>query len=358
VLSLLKPRSSVSAFLDAGGDWSIQFPREEGIRFQAVVSGHCWLAVDGVPDPVRLSSGDCFLLPSGRPFRLASDLALEPDDAYAVLSARQDGVATSNGGGDFLGVGCLFTLAGRHIGILLGELPPIVHIRDESEQLALRWSLERMLKEQRAPQPGAFLVAQHLAHMMLIQALRIYLAEGSDGGVGWLFALADTQISAAITAMHENPGHRWTLQALGKRAGMSRTSFAVRFKATVGVSPMEYLTRWRMLLAGDRLTNSSDPVSATALALGYESESAFSTAFKRVMGCSPRRYSRSEASAPGLRGQIERARQRGRDPTPVLSGPALGDPHVRALDGLQAPRRRKISPTQSDRVGISSPPRL
>jgi AraC-like DNA-binding protein len=111
--------------------------------------------------------------------------------------------------------------------------------------------------------------------------------------VGWLFALADTQMGAAITAMHESPGHRWTLQELGERVGMSRSIFALKFKATVGTSPMEYLTRWRMLLAGDRLTNSSDALSAIAVSLGYESESAFSTAFKRVMGCSPRQYGRA-----------------------------------------------------------------
>ena len=129
--------------------------------------------------------------------------------------------------------------------------------------------------------------------MMLVQALRLHLVEGSSGGVGWLFALADTQMRAAIHAMHDDPAHRWTLQAMAVRAGMSRTTFTLKFKETVGASPMEYLTRWRMMVAGDRLTNSSDSISAIALALGYESESAFSTAFKRIMGCSPRQYSRS-----------------------------------------------------------------
>jgi len=100
-------------------------------------------------------------------------------------------------------------------------------------------------------------------------------------------------MAAAITAMHDDPARRWTLQSLAERAGMSRTTFTLRFKETVGKSPMEYLTRWRMLLAADRLENSNDPISVMALSLGYESESAFSTAFKRVMGCSPRQYSRS-----------------------------------------------------------------
>jgi AraC-like DNA-binding protein len=149
-----------------------------------------------------------------------------------------------------------------------------------------------MMQELRERQPGGFLVAQHLAHMMLVQALRLHVAEGSRGGVGWLFALADKQMGAAISAMHDGPAHRWTLQELAERAGMSRSTFALRFKETVGTAAVEYLTRWRMLLAGDRLANSGDPISVIALSLGYESESAFSTAFKRVMGCSPRQYSR------------------------------------------------------------------
>jgi AraC-like DNA-binding protein len=97
--------------------------------------------------------------------------------------------------------------------------------------------------------------------------------------------------------MHAEPERRWTVQALAEQAGMSRTTFAVKFKETVGNAPMDYLTRWRMLRAGDRLAHSSDPVGAIALSLGYESESAFSTAFRRVMGCSPRQYGRRFAPA-------------------------------------------------------------
>jgi AraC-like DNA-binding protein len=130
---------------------------------------------------------------------------------------------------------------------------------------------------------------------MLVQALRLHLTEG--GGIGWLFALADKQMAAAINAMHENTAHRWTLQELAERACMSRSSFAQKFKRTVGTSPLEYLTRWRMLRAGDRLANSSDSISVIARSLGYESESAFSTAFKRVMGRSPREYGRGRRPA-------------------------------------------------------------
>lgn len=300
VLSLLKPRSYMCGGFDMGGELSIQFPQHEGIKCYAVVSGQCWLSVEGVPDAVCLTAGDCFLLPSGRPFRLASDLTLTPIDALTIFStARRNGdIISFNGGGECFIVGGHFILSGNHANILLGVLSPIVHIRKESGKAVFRWSIERMIQELREPQPGGSLVVQHLAYMMLVQALRLHLAEGPRGGVGWLFALADKQMGAAINAMHNDPAHSWTLQELAVRAGMSRSTFALKFKQTVGASAMAYLTHWRMLLAGDRLANSSDSISTIAQSLGYESESAFSTAFKRVMGCSPRQYSRGRKPVP------------------------------------------------------------
>ena len=305
ILSLLRPRNYMSAGFDAAGEWSIQFPdQQESIKSGAVVNGQCWLTVEGVPDAVRLRTGDCFLLPSGRPFRLASDLRVRSVDASSVFSsARDGGIVTHNGGGEFLLVSSRFALSGHHAGILLRMLPPIVHLRNQSDQAALRWSVERMMQELRDQQPGGILIIQHLAYMMLIQGLRLYLAEGLRDNVGWLFALADKPMSAAINAMHDDPARRWTLQALAERAGMSRSTFALKFKAAVGTSPMEYLTRWRMLLAGDRLASSGEPIAVIALSLGYESESAFSTAFKRVMGCSPRQYGRErEPTTPSYAG--------------------------------------------------------
>lgn len=309
VLSLLKPRNYLAAGLDAGGEWSIQFPDQQAaIKCGAVVSGQCWLSVGGVAEAVRLETGDCFLLPRGRPFRLASDMALTPVDARTIFSpARAGGVTAHNGGGDFLLVSSRFALAGNHAGILLRMLPPIVHIRKVSDHSALRWPVERMMQELRERRPGGFLTVEHLAHMILIEALRLHMAEGLRGGVGWLFALADRQVGAAIGAMHEDPAHGWTLQTLAERAGMSRSTFALKFKQMVGTPAMDYLTRWRMLLAGDRLANSSDPVSVIALSLGYESESAFSTAFKRIMGCSPRQYGRGRNPAPPSPEQVEAA---------------------------------------------------
>jgi AraC-like DNA-binding protein len=297
VLTMLKPRSDLAGGFTAGGDWSLQFPRQEGIRFQAVLSGECWLTVDGVADSVRLKAGDCAMLPRGRPFRLASDLSLTPVAAEKVLSTSREGMATCNGGGDFVIVGSVFVFTGKPVDILLGILPALVHVPRESDQEGLRTSLNQLMQEIRERKPGFLVVVQNYTYTILVQVLRQHLAAGANGSVGWLFALADKQMSAAINAMHNDPTHAWTLQELGEHVGLSRSTFASKFKSTVGSSAMDYLTRWRMLLAGDRLTSSADPISAIALSLGYESESAFSKAFKRVMGCSPRQYARGRTSA-------------------------------------------------------------
>lgn len=288
----------MSGGVDAGGDWALKFEQDQFFRCFALVSGECWLSMDGVGDAVRLQAGDFVVLPHGRAFRLASDLKVTPVDIMSVIKAPLQGrIFSWNGGGACLALSALFNFARDHAPILLGLLPPIVHIRNDSDREAMRWYLERMMKVLREPQPGSFLLGEHLAHMMLIEVLGLYMADGVTGGVGWLFALADKHIGAAITAMHENTGYRWTLHELAARAGMSRSSFALRFKEKVGISAMEYLTQWRMLLASDRLANSSDSVSAIALSLGYESESAFGFAFKREMGCSPRQYGRPRTSA-------------------------------------------------------------
>jgi AraC-like DNA-binding protein len=296
ILSLLKPRSYSSGGFGLLGDIAIQFPKHQGIKCYAMLTGQCWLVVEGVPEPVLLNPGDCFLLPRGLPFRLATDLSLEPilfSDAITRLDIIRE-VSGVTEGARYI-AGGHFALTGGHAEMLLQSLPPIVHIRRESDKAAMRWSLERMREELCDPQPGSSLIAQQLAYTMLIQALRLHLADAASAGHGWLSALSDKHMSIAIASMHNDPGYAWTLQSLAERVGMSRSVFALRFRDTVGATPMEYLARWRMLLAADRLKNSADGLSAIAQSLGYESESAFGKAFRRVMGCSPRQYTRSTA---------------------------------------------------------------
>ena len=138
-------------------------------------------------------------------------------------------------------------------------------------------------------------------------------------------------MGVAINAMHAEPGSDWTLQELAEQACMSRSSFAQKFKQTVGASPIKYLTRWRMLSVGDRLTNSTNSISVIALSLGYESESAFSTALKRVTGCSPRQYSR-EKSVTLARRRAIRPRHSARRSLTVVRHPLVSKPSLRKTE--------------------------
>lgn len=294
VLSLLRPKSHLAAALDMGGNWSIQFPDQQGgIKCSAMVSGACWLAVDGAVAPVQIQAGDVFLLPSGRPFRLATDLNLQPVDAVDIIPANRVGsISTINGGGDAFLISSRFSLNDDASSVLLNVLPPIVLVRGDTEEAAyLRYFIELIVVELRAGKAGGALAIHHLAHLILMHCLRLYQSGESDR-VGWLYAIGDDRIGNALAAMHDAPSRKWTLEQLAQTCGMSRSVFARRFKETVGETPIDYLTRWRMLRAADHLASSDQSISNVAQTLGYDSDSAFSATFKKVMGVSPRAYGR------------------------------------------------------------------
>ena len=289
VLSLLRPTAYTSGGFDVGGTWNVRFPPKPGLKCYAVLTGDCQLSVEDVPT-VDLHAGDCFVLPSGKSLYLGNDLSRPPIDASAFYaSARNGTIVTHQGGGACFILGAHFLVDEHYATVLTGVLPPVIHLSDQQERATLRWSLERMQEELLQQRAGSALISQQLAYMMLVQALRLHL-ENSTVNAGWISALRDRQLSLAVSAMHRDPSRRWTLQSLAEASGMSRTAFAMKFKFVVGSSAMEYLTRWRMLLAAERLKQLMQPVSEIGYALGYESESAFTKAFRRVMNTSPREF--------------------------------------------------------------------
>lgn len=291
VLSLLKVTSYNSNVFMASAPWSLRFAPHDGLKFYAALSGRCWLALDGGTAPLELRAGECLLLTRGDGFQVASDLALPSRDVMRELPAIcESGVHVYQGGQDFSCLTGYFSLSGVHTRLLLEELPPVVQLREDATQHMLRWTMERMQQELREPRPGGMLMAQQLATMLLIEVLRLHLSQRQPHARGWLSALSDRQMTAAIEAIHEAPEQRWTVQSLAERAGMSRTSFALKFKELTKMTPIDYVRHWRMTLASERLLGSEDSIAHIAASLGYESESAFSTAFKRMMGRSPRRY--------------------------------------------------------------------
>ena len=288
VFSLLDVRSARCTRFEAGGAWALRFPAKPALKFAAVLHGECWITLPGTP-PHQLGAGDTFLLADAPPYVLANDREMAPLDGIALFDWEHSDVA-HHGGAETVLLAGSFVFEAAHAQPLLDLLPSFMLIPAADKAAAiLRSTLEILDGEIRSTRMGASLVTRRLADVLLVQALRAYVAAQGADGVGWIGALTDPQIGAALNLMHGEVAHRWTVEGLANAVGMSRSAFAVRFKDTVGVPPLDYLLRWRMQLARDALRR-EETVSSIAAGIGYASESAFGNAFKRVYGRAPKRY--------------------------------------------------------------------
>ncbi|WP_371786219.1 AraC family transcriptional regulator [Streptosporangium subroseum] len=292
VLTLVGTTGHLSVGLVAGGEWALSFEPPKGVKFNAVRRGHCLLTVDGVPEPIELAEGDCFLLTQPRAFTLASGPEVRPLPAGPVFEAAVDGRARAGTGEDTIFIGGRFDFGERAQELLLDALPPVIHVPGRTAEAAtVRWALDQIDAELRDRPLASTLVAEHLALVMLIHVLRLHLA-GPGSASGWLAGLTDPVVAAALGAMHARPAHAWTVAQLAEVAAVSRSTLAARFKHAVGQGPLDYLTGWRIELAAERLRRGDETMAAIAREVGYGSESALSNAFKRVTGASPRDYRR------------------------------------------------------------------
>ncbi|GAA2215034.1 AraC family transcriptional regulator [Nonomuraea monospora] len=294
MLTLVGTTSRLSTGLVAGGRWALSFDPPDGVKFNAVRRGRCVLTVDGVPGPIELAEGDCFLLVRPRAFTLAAEPGLRPVPAGPLFRAATDGVARAGEGEDVVIVGGRFGFGERAQELLLDVLPPVIHVPGRTAEAAtVRWALDLIDAELRERPLAATLVTEHLALVMLIHLLRLHLAgAGPEGGSGWLAGLADPVVAPALRAVHAEPARAWTVSELARVAAVSRSTLAARFKQVVGRGPLEYLTGWRIELAADRLRRGDETVAVIATQVGYGSVSALSNAFKRITGVSPRDYRR------------------------------------------------------------------
>ena len=290
MLTLMRPTGYGFRGLDAGGPWALSFAAAIGIRCFAVEEGTCFLRLADAPAAIRLDAGDVVLASSDAELKLYSCEETDAIDADAFLSGVAPGrTAILNGGGDCRGIGGFFAIGGSGVESIFAALPPVVHVGSSTTRTALYASAQKLMSELSEPRPGSALLASHLAQALIIEALRAHIDEGGTSQ-GWLSALAVPTLSRALNAMHADVARRWTLSALADIAGMSRSSFAAHFERVTGETPIAYLTRWRMVLAADRMARSSMTITDVALSVGYESESAFGASFKRIMGYSPGRH--------------------------------------------------------------------
>ncbi len=185
--------------------------------------------------------------------------------------------------------------------LLLNGLPPLIHVRGAtSEAEPLSWLLKQLVAEMKEGRPGRAIVISGPAQLLFTQTLRAYLAHAPDGDNGWLKGFSDQRLAIVLSNIHSEPSRNWSLKELAKEAGMSRTSLAVRFREIMGVPPLTYLTQWLMYLARRELRAGAS-ISEAAATVGYSSESAFSSAFKRIMAVAPGQYRRTtqgEADVP------------------------------------------------------------
>ena len=300
VFDLVEVRSVLTGGIAARGGWRSHGPLSDPVKFFAMVAGRARLATDGIHEPVALEAGDVAIL-IGRSWVAfeAGDEPRRPVQPESDLSSELFAMADRSSD-DVLVGGCIsLNEAGRTL--LLGALPPIAHICAAGvDSDRLRALLLRIFEETTGDRLGSAFAIQQYSQLLLLEVLRAYLDQ-ADLPPGPLRLLTDQRLRPALGLMHTEPGRAWGLRELARSAAMSRTSFAERFREVAGVPPLTYLNQWRMLLAQRALRDGDVRVGELASELGYRSESAFSTAFKRVVGESPLRYRlRARETAPAV----------------------------------------------------------
>lgn len=284
--------------------WAIEIPpMERCLWFHVVTDGRCTFDLTG--EPVHLATGDIAVVPHGSghtgwggeervPARSVLDLPHEELTEYY-------GLLRHGGGGPRTELVCggirFDHPAARH---LIDALPPLIVVRGGGLGRAswARPMLDLLADEVRHHRAGNAAIVSRLCDVIVIQAVREWIESDPAARSGWLGALRDPQLGAAIAAVHSRPEHPWTVAELATIGHLSRSAFAERFSALVGEPPMSYVRRWRMYRAAELLESRGLSVTAAGRAVGYDSEAAFSRAYKRVMGAPPSVW-KSEAVAAG-----------------------------------------------------------
>jgi AraC-like DNA-binding protein len=317
VFKTMHVASVVHARLEATAPWGLMREAEVGkeaaphsaasetspsqfAHFGMVSRGNCWLSVEGIPDPLPLTGGDCFLLAPGSAHALRDNPRTRAHSFCEVAPKNGSNVIHYGGGGaPTTIISGWFRFGQTSVKPLKRLLPELILIKaDQAQTLALHSTLQLLASEMAEPAPGSEVMVNRLADVLFIQCVRAHIASSSENcKSGWLRAIFDPKIGAALKAMHERVENPWTVETLAAAAGMSRSAFALRFKELLGETPLEYLTNWRMYKATGLLQEDDKKMFEVAKSVGYDSDAAFSKAFKRVLGVAPREYRRGAADA-------------------------------------------------------------
>lgn len=308
VFDLVEVRAVLTGGFAARGRWFARAGLHTPLKFLAVPFGHVRLTADGLDAPLMLGPGDVAILNDRSWFRLDGGAGLRHDGGVGLRLDAGEGPPrevvpdehfsfTLDPAHDDVVIGGRIDLAPAGRKLLLSTLPPVAHVGPSvPDTSALRACVHRIADEMTSGRPGAaFAIRQH-GQLLLLEVLRAFMHH-SDLPPSWLAALRDDRLRPALDLMHDHPERPWGLHELARAAAMSRTAFAVRFREVTGVPPLTYLTQWRMLLAQRALRDGDIQIASLAARLGYASEAAFSTAFKREVGEAPLSFKRRVAAA-------------------------------------------------------------
>jgi AraC-like DNA-binding protein len=314
VLRAVRLTGAVYFDFELSSPWVLEAPRQEAIigkvmpgaqriiEYHLVARGNGWGHVAG-HRPIQLSEGDLLLMPQGDAHTLSSDQGLRAplDMSPFARPFTQLPVAYEIGGGGPQRariVCCFLGCDERPYNPLLASLPAVIHLSGSGPDPAPGWLgalLPIAANESGRAQAGSENVLSRLSELMFVEAIRRYVETLPLEQTGWLSGLRDPAVGQALAAVHSETSRPWSVEELARLAGLSRSVFAERFAAMIGHPPMHYLALWRMQLAA-RLMADGGTVAATAATVGYESEAAFSRAFKKLVGHAPGTWRKHSAA--------------------------------------------------------------
>lgn len=312
VLRAIRLTGAVFFDVQAAEPWVAETPRSAAVRgrvfpeaehmmaFHVIARGQAWASCDGEPS-AHLDAGDVVLFPHGDQHALASEPGVRDLPNFEPFAhadgGRPFGISIGSSPLASTQLVCGYLACDvRPFNPLLEALPRIVVVSGAAGG-AIAALASFATAESRDGRAGSAAVLGRLSELMFVDVVRTYLESLPEGQRGWLAALREPFVSRALAAIHHNPARAWTLEVLAREIGLSRSALAERFNDIVGEPPMQYLSKWRMQLAATQLMTGADNLATVAERVGYESEAAFSRAFKKVTGVPPGEWRKQKRTA-------------------------------------------------------------
>lgn len=269
------------------GDWGVQMEKREGTYFHFLASGNAYFSLDGNTG-TELSAGDLLVIPQGAPHQLKKT---NTSDATSFEQFVKNSEALRSEDPDATVVVCGQFGIDRHMVLpAIKALPPTLHLKaDANTDSPIRETLRQLRAELENKRVGNKIIIRHLLSTLFIYILREWSEKSPAETGNWFSAMQNNRIAKALSCIHKEPAHQWKLNSLAEQAGLSRAAFARQFRDAVGETPHSYLTRWRLGIAAQLLSQTDLSVSEIAYKVGYQSESSFNRAFKQSRGSSPSR---------------------------------------------------------------------